>query len=73
MRWVLLTAYVGYALLSAGIHLARRDRAARRAHRRTDGVVAALVVRRGRRGIAAEGVVWVLAGGLARHALGDRS
>ena len=62
VRWVLLTAYVGYALLSAGIHLARRDGRLAARVALPMGVAATVVALSS--GIAAEGVVWVLGGGV---------
>jgi low temperature requirement protein LtrA len=62
VRWVLLIAYGGYALLSAGTHLARHD-PRRAACVAVPMGIAALVVAVAS-GVAAEGVVWILAGGL---------
>lgn len=60
--WILLVAYAGYALLSAGIHAAtgRRRSAALIA---VPALVAAAVVALAGR-LAAEGTVWVLAAGV---------
>lgn len=62
VQWVLLSAYAGYAVVSAGVHLACGDR--RRALVvAAPMLVAAAIVAVGD-DLAAEGVVWVLAGGL---------
>jgi low temperature requirement protein LtrA len=60
VRGVLLSAYAGYAALSAGLHLARRN-ARRAATIAVPMALATLVVAVA--GLASEGVVWVLAAG----------
>ena len=74
VRWVLVVAYGGWAVLSAAIHLARRD-AGRAGCVAVPTVAAALVVLFAG-DLAAEGVVWVLAGGvlvaLAANARSER-
>lgn len=60
-RWVLVAAYAGYALVSAGIHLGRRS-VALAAGVGVPLLAAAVVVAFA--GLEAEGVVWVLAGGI---------
>ena len=62
VRWVVVTAYVGYALLSAAIHLVRGDRA-RAACVGVPFAVAGVVVA-AVAGIAAEGAVWTLSAGV---------
>ena len=59
---VIVTAYLGYALLSAGIHVVRRD-PARAARVGVPFLVAGVVVAVAP-GIAAQGAVWALAAGV---------
>jgi low temperature requirement protein LtrA len=70
VRWVLVTAYAGYALLSVVVHLLRGAYP----HAACVGiplVVAAAVVAASP-GIASEGVVWILAAGVLVAFLGHR-
>ena len=70
MQWVLLTAYAGYAVLSAVIHLAHRD--VRRAlYVAVPMLIAAAVVALASE-VPAERVVWILAAGVLL-ALGART
>ena len=62
IRWLVLTAYVGYALLAVTVHVVRRDHA-RAACVGVPFVVAAAVVALAG-GIAAQGAVWTLAAGV---------
>ena len=59
---VLLTAYAGYAAVSAGIHLAHRD--PRRAVGVAVPMLVAALVAAAVTGLRAEGLVWLLAAGL---------
>jgi low temperature requirement protein LtrA len=62
VRWVVVTAYGGYALLSAGIHLARRALVPAACLAVPLGVAAAVVA--AVPGISAEAAVWTLAAGV---------
>ncbi len=62
VRWLVVTAYVGYALIAVIVHLSRRD-PRRAACVGVPFVVAAAVVALAA-GIAAEGAVWTLAAGV---------
>ena len=62
VRWLVVTAYVGYALLAVVVHVVRRDHV-RAACVGVPFVVAAAVVALAG-GVAAEGAVWTLAAGV---------
>ena len=62
VRWLAVTAYVGYALLAVGVHLVRRDYV-RASCVGVPFAVAAGVVAAAPR-IAAEGAIWTLAAGV---------
>lgn len=62
VRWVVVTAYAGYALLSAGIHLGRGSYVRSACVAVPFGIAAAVVAAVG--GISAEAAVWTLAAGV---------
>ena len=75
VRWILAAAYAGYAVLSAAVHLLRRD--LRRAACVAVPMVVVAAVVAVATGLAAEGTVWLLAAGvlaaLWAHARVERS